>query len=113
MSEIDKYNAPRGFVAVAPDEYSLDGAGECIGCCFNSGGDDRGCLLDMQHDYVSSPCWAEGREDHQDVIFKREESPDEGDVVALDRLKKLLDNLPAAWKVFQQHKEAAKALHRH
>ena len=28
-----------------------------------------------------------------------------------DCLKKSLDNLPAAWKVFQQHKETAKTLH--
>lgn len=109
MSEIDKYNAPRGFVAVAPDEYSLDGAGECIGCCFNSGGDDRGCLLDMQHDCTSAPCWGEGRADEHDVIFKRD---GDGSVVALDSLKKSLDNLPAAWRVFQQHK-AAKTLHSH
>ena len=72
MSTIDKYNAPRGCVAVAPEEFSLDGIGECTGCCFDSGGDDSGCVLDMQHDYVSTPCWAEGRADHQDVIFKRE-----------------------------------------
>ena len=113
MSKIDKYNAPRGCVAVSPDEYSRDGIGECNGCCFDSGGDDKGCVLDMQHDYVSTPCWAEGREDNQDVIFKREESPGEGDVVALDCLKKSLDNLPAAWKAFQQHKEAAKTLQHH
>ena len=112
MSKIDKYQAPRGFVAVAPDEYSLDGAGECIGCCFNSGGDDRGCLLDMQHDSVSTPCWSEGRADEHDVIFKRDGSPGDS-VVALDHLKKSLDDLPAAWRVFQQHKEAAKTLHRH
>jgi hypothetical protein len=68
MSKIDKYNAPRGCIAVAPDELARDGIGECSGCCFDSGG-DRGCVLDMQYDYVS-PCWAEGREDKQDVIFK-------------------------------------------
>ncbi len=110
MIKIDKYNAPRGCVAVAPDKYSHDGVGECGGCHFDSGY-DRGCVLDMQHDYASTPCWAEGREDNQDVIFKRDGPSGEGDVVALDRLKKLLDDLPAAWKVFQQHKEAAKALH--
>ena len=113
MSTIDKYNAPRGCTAVSPEEFSNDGIGECIGCCFNSGGDDRGCLLDMQHDYVSAPCWAEGREDKQDVIFKQDGPSGEDDVVALDCLKKSLDNLPAAWKVFQQQKEAAKTLHHH
>ena len=112
MSTIDKYNAPRGHVAVAPEEYSRDGIGECSGCCFDSG-DDMGCVLDMQHDYVSAPCWAEGRTDKQDVIFKRDGTSGEGDTVSLDSLKKSLDNLPAAWKVFQQHKEAAKALHSH
>ena len=71
MSKIDKYQAPRGCIAVSPDEYSHDGIGECSGCCFDSG-DDRGCVLDMQHDYVSTPCWAEGRTDEHDVIFKRE-----------------------------------------
>ena len=76
MSEIDKYNAPRGCFAVAPEEYSRDGIGECSGCCFDSE-DDLRCMLDMQHDYVST-CWAEERADEQDVIFKREEpSPDD------------------------------------
>ena len=112
MSKIDKYNAPRGCIAVFPEGHSLDGIGECTGCCFDSE-DDMGCLLDMQHDYVSTPCWAEGREDNQDVVFKRDGSYGEGDTVALDCLKKSLDNLPAAWKVFKQHKEAAKTLHSH
>ena len=71
MSTVDKYNSPRGYIAIVPDEYSLDGIGECTGCCFFDSGDDRGCGLDMQHDYVSAPCWAEGREDNQDVVFKR------------------------------------------
>ena len=69
MNIIDKYNAPRGCVAVAPEEFSREGIGECSGCCFDSG-DDRGCVLDMQQDAVSTPCWSEGREDEQDVIFK-------------------------------------------
>ena len=112
MNTIDKYNSPRGCIAVAPDESSPDGIGECGGCCFDSGY-DSGCVLDMQHDCVSTPCWAEGRADEHDVIFKRDRSSGEGDAVALDCLKKSLDNLPAAWKVFQQHKEVAKTLHRH
>lgn len=77
MSKIDKFQAPRGSVAVAPDVSSPDGIGECRGCVFDSGG-DRGCVLDMQHDYVSTPCWAEGRTDNQDVIFKRDGSPGDG-----------------------------------
>ena len=112
MSTIDKYNAPRGCIAVAPDELSHDGIGECNGCCFDSV-DDLRCMLDMQHDYVSTPCWAEGREDKQDVIFKREGSSGDDSAVASDFLKKSLDILPAAWKAFQQHKEAAKTLHSH
>ena len=111
MSTIDKYNAPRGCVAVSPNEFSHDGIGECSGCCFDSG-DDLRCMLDMQHYYVH-PCWAEGREDKQDVIFKREEPSPDDSVVANDCLKKSLDNLPAAWKVVQQHKEAANTLHHH
>ena len=110
MSTVDKYNAPRGCVAVSPEEFSHDGIGECSGCCFDSG-DDRWCVLHMQHDSVSTSCWAEGREDNQDEIFKREESSGDGSVVANDCLKKSLDNLPAAWKAFQQYKEAAKTLH--
>ena len=110
MSTVDAYNAPRGCVAVAPEEFSHDGIGECSGCCFDSG-DDRGCVLDMQHDYVSTPCWAEGREDKQDVIFKRDGSSGDDSAVASDCLKKSLDILPAAWKVFQQYKEAANTLH--
>ena len=112
MSTIDKYTAPRGCIAVAPEEFSHDGIGECSGCCFDSG-DDRGCVLDMQHDYVSTPCWAEGRTDEHDVIFKREGLSREAVVEAVGCLKKSLGNLPAAWKVFQQHKETAKTLHSH
>ena len=113
MKDIDKYNAPRGCIAVVPDKFSSDGIGECSGCCFDSGGDDSGCMLDMHHDYVTAPCWAEGRADRQDVIFKRDGPSGDGSAVANDYLKKSLDNLPAAWKVFQQHKEAVKTLHRH
>ena len=69
MSEIDKYNAPRGYVAVSPEESSLDGIGECTGCCFDSV-DDSGCVLDMASSVMYSPCWAEGRDDHTDIIFK-------------------------------------------
>ena len=112
MKDIDKYNAPRGCYAVAPEEFSLDGIGECNGCCFDSG-DDSGCMLHVKNDNVPAPCWAEGRTDEHDVIFKRDGSSGDGDAVALDGLKKSLGNLHAAWKAFQQHKEAAKTLHHH
>ena len=112
MNTIDKYNAPRGCIAVSPEESSLDGIGGCGGCCFDSV-DDLRCMLDLQHNYVPTPCWAEGREDKQDVIFKREGSSGDDSAVASDCLKKSLDILPAAWKAFQQHKEAAKTLHHH
>ena len=96
MSTIDEYNAPRGCIAVTPDEFSHDGIGGCGGCCFDSGG-DMGCVLHMQQgDCPMTSCWAEGREDNQDVIFKRDGPSGEGDTVALDCLKKSLDNLPAA-----------------
>ena len=92
MSKIDKYNAPRGYVAAAPEGFSHNGIGECSGCCFDSG-DDLGCELDLQHDYVH-PCWAEGRDDKQDVIFKREEpSPDdsvtEKDIRRVEKYRKM------------------------
>jgi hypothetical protein len=48
----------------------------------------------MQHDYVSAPCWAEGRKDKQDVIFQREEpSPDdsvtEKDIHRVEKYRKM------------------------
>ena len=67
MSKINEYEAPPGYIAVEPEQYNNQ-SGECSGCCFDSGG-DRGCMLDLQHDYVF-PCWAEGRADEHDVIFK-------------------------------------------
>ena len=112
MNTIDTYNAPRGCVAVHPEKFSHDGIGECNGCCFDSG-DDLGCMLDIQHNYVPTPCWASGREDKQDVIFKREGLSREAVVAAVGCLKKSLDILPAAWKAFQKHKEAANTLHHH
>ena len=69
MTDIDKSNAPLGYYAVEPEKFSHDGIGECRGCCFDSV-DDMGCVLDRQHDYVSTPCWGEGRADERDVIFK-------------------------------------------
>ena len=69
MSTIDKYNAPPGCIAVTPGQF-VDGAGSCTGCCYDSGS-DNGCLLDMTSSVMYSPCWAEGREDGKDVIFKK------------------------------------------
>ena len=68
MSKIDKYNAPQGYIAVEPEQFA-DGAGSCAGCCYDSG-DDNGCLLDMTSSVMYYPCWAEGRQDCCDVIFK-------------------------------------------
>ena len=69
MSTIDKYNAPPGCIAVTPGQF-VDGAGSCTGCCYDSW-DDNGCLLEIASSFVYSPCWAEGREDGKDVIFKK------------------------------------------
>ena len=68
MSAIDKYNAPLGCIAVHPEQFT-DGVGGCAGCCYDSVNDD-GCLLDMNNSVRYSPCWAEGREDGKDVVFK-------------------------------------------
>ena len=69
MSTIDKYNAAPGCIAVTPGQF-VDGAGSCTGCCYDSW-DDNGCLLEIASSFVYSPCWAEGREDGKDVIFKK------------------------------------------
>ena len=68
MSAINERNAPPGCIAVSPEEFA-DGAGSCTGCCYDSW-DDNGCLLDIASSVMYSPCWAEGREDNTDVIFK-------------------------------------------
>ena len=103
MSKINKYEAPVGYVAVEPEQYHHFG-GECNGCSFLG-----------NHECLSEEviCSAECREDGRDVIFKREGSSGDDSAVASDFLKKSLDILPAAWKAFQQHKEAAKTLHHH
>ena len=68
---------PTGGIAVTPEQFA-DGAGSCAGCCYDSG-DDNGCLLDIASSVLYSSCWAEGREDKTDVIFKEhvEEEDDE------------------------------------
>ena len=75
MSTIDKYNAPPGYIAVTPEQFA-DGAGSCAGCCYDSR-DDNGCLLDMASSVMYTPCWAEGREDGKDVIFKEHVEEDD------------------------------------
>ena len=59
MSEINKYDAPEGYIAVEPELY-YNQSGECEGCCFY--------LVGCSKQEVT--CCAEGREDKRDVIFK-------------------------------------------
>ena len=68
MNTIDEHDAPPGCIAVAPEKF-VDGAGSCAGCCYDSGNGD-GCLLDIAISVRYYACWAEGRDDKQDVIFK-------------------------------------------
>lgn len=68
MNTVNERDAPPGCIAVSPEQFA-DGAGSCAGCCYDSG-NDNGCLLDMTSSVRYSPCWAEGREDNTDVIFK-------------------------------------------
>ena len=75
MSTIDKYNATPGCIAVSPEKF-VDGVGDCTGCCYDSG-DDNGCLLDIASSVRYSPCWAEGRLDKMDVIFKEHVEEDD------------------------------------
>lgn len=58
MSKINKYEAPQGYIAVEPEQY-YDQSGVCKGCCFYL----EGCSK-------QAVCWAEGRKDGRDVIFK-------------------------------------------
>ena len=77
MSTIDERNSPPGCIAVLPEQF-VDGAGSCTGCCYDSGNGNE-CLLDIASSVRYSPCWAEGRPDKTDVIFKEhlEEDDDE------------------------------------
>ena len=68
MNTINERDAPPGCIAVAPEKF-VDGAGSCAGCCYDSW-NGNGCLLDMTSSVMYSPCWAEWRDDHTDVIFK-------------------------------------------
>ena len=77
MSTIDEHDAPPGCIAVMPEQFA-DGAGSCVGCHYDSL-NGNGCLLDIAISVRYFPCWAEGRNDHTDVIFNEyvEEEDDE------------------------------------
>ena len=66
MSEINKYEAPQGYVAVEPEQY-YNQSGDCKGCYFNQVGCDFYTDECLSEGVV---CWAEGRKDGRDVIFK-------------------------------------------
>ena len=68
MNTINEHDAPPGCIAVLPEQF-VDGAGSCAGCCYDSWNGNE-CLLDMTSSALYYPCWAEGRDDHTDVIFK-------------------------------------------
>lgn len=59
MNEINEYEAPQGYIAVEPEQY-YDQSGDCEGCCFYLVGCSK----------QEAVCWAEGRKDGRDVIFK-------------------------------------------
>ena len=59
MNNIDKYDAPEGYIAVEPEQY-YNQSGECSGCCF----------YQVRCSSKEAVCWAEGRKDKRDVIFK-------------------------------------------
>ena len=77
MNTINERNAPPGCIAVMPEQF-VDGAGSCTGCCYDSLNGNE-CLLDMASSVRYYPCWAEGRDDKMDVVFKEhiEEDDDE------------------------------------
>ena len=75
MNTIDERNAPTGCIAVTPERF-VDGAGSCAGCCYDSLNGNE-CLLDMASSVRCYPCWAEGRDDHTDVIFNENVEDDE------------------------------------
>ena len=75
MNTINERDAPPGCIAALPEQFA-DGVGSCAGCCYDSG-NDNGCLLDIASSVMYSPCWAEGREDQTDVVFKEHIEDDE------------------------------------
>ena len=68
MNTINERDAPPGCIAVLPKQF-VDGAGSCAGCYYDAG-DGNGCLLDIAISVRYYACWAEGRLDKMDVIFK-------------------------------------------
>ena len=75
MNTINERNALPGYIAVLPEQF-VDVAGDCAGCCYDSW-DGDGCLLDIAISVRYYPCWAEGRNDHTDVIYKEYVEDDE------------------------------------
>ena len=77
MNTINERNSPPGCIAVMPEQF-VDGAGSCTGCCYDSLNDNE-CLLYIAISVRYYACWAEGRIDKMDVIFKEyvEEEYDE------------------------------------
>ena len=65
MKDIDKSDAPIGYVAIAP----LRGSGSCFGCVFDT--PNTGCNLALFGGSVGQ-CTSRFREDKQNVIFVRE-----------------------------------------
>ena len=68
MTTVNERNAPPGCIAVLPEQFA-DGAGSCTGCSYDSVNGNE-CLLDIAISVRYYACWAEGRDDGMDVIFK-------------------------------------------
>ena len=75
MNAINEHDAPPGCIAVLPEQFA-DGVGSCAGCCYDSGNGNE-CLLDMTSSVRFYACWAEGRDDKQDIIFNKFVEDDE------------------------------------
>ena len=65
MKEVNKYDAPEGYVAVEPRER-CGGVSSCRGCFFRT----TSCLS------VEISCFAEDRADGQDVLFIKKHEED-------------------------------------
>jgi hypothetical protein len=106
MKEVNKYDAPEGYVAVA---VNMDKA-TCKGCCFFEtvkgwgGTKGRTCTLPLDDVLRPRMCSSERRADEQDVIFKRKDEMSES-------LKTALGNLPLALERFRHYKKEAADLH--
>ena len=106
MKEVNKYDAPEGYVAVA---VNVDKA-TCKWCCFFEtvkgwgGTKGRTCTLPLDDVLRPRMCSSERRADEQDVIFKHKDD-------ISDSLKTALGNLPLALERFQHYKKEATTLH--